>query len=448
MLRQRRGTSRAGRAIQATALGLALAFVATASVVADPQPAFAADYPSWDELQDAKANTEAGAAAVVEIEGLIVGLESNVASTRAEAEKRTDELIEAQQKFDEAVRRADELQQQADDAASEAAEAEQNAGQVAAQLYRSGGGGDLSVNLLLDQGDADATDALLAKLGNMSKMVERTSVVYERASEDVNTAESLGDQAEVARGQREQLRIKAEKALQAAQEAQAAAESALAESESKRIELEQQLEYLKDTEAQTSADYQEGERKRKAEEERRRKEEERKRREAAAAAAEAAGNNGGNGGGGGGDSSSGGSTSSGWATPAYGWISGSYGPRDSICSGGYCSNSFHYATDLATGCWSPIYAATSGTVEYAGWSGSYGNFVKIRHSGGISTGYAHIVSGGTLVGSGQWVNAGQQIAWSGTTGASTGCHLHFEVYDGWNRINPVPFMAARGVYLG
>ena len=87
-------------------------------------------------------------------------------------------------------------------------------------------------------------------------------------------------------------------------------------------------------------------------------------------------------------------------------------------------------------------------MTYAGWSGSYGNFIKIDHGGGISTGYAHIRPGGLFVGYGQWVSAGQQIAASGTTGASTGCHLHFEVYNGWSRINPVPFMADRGVYLG
>ena len=95
--------------------------------------------------------------------------------------------------------------------------------------------------------------------------------------------------------------------------------------------------------------------------------------------------------------------SSGWSKPAWGWISGNYGPRQVICGGGYCSNSFHYATDLATGCDAPIYAANSGTVTYAGWSGSYGNFIKIDHGGGISTGYAHIRPGGLFVGYGQWV---------------------------------------------
>ena len=259
--------------------------------------------------------------------------------------------------------------------------------------------GDLGVNLFLEAGNSGTTDVLLSKLGNMSKMVERTSGIYEAAQEKGNSAQSLSDQAAVARGEREKLRVAAEEALAAAQAAQAAAEAALAESEAKKIELDQQLKFLKDAEAKTAAAYQEGERVRKAEEERRRKEEERRRQEAIK------------------NGSPGAVAGSGWSKPAWGWISGNYGPRQVICGGGYCSNSFHYATDLATGCDAPIYAANSGTVTYAGWSGSYGNFIKIDHGGGISTGYAHIRPGGLFVGYGQWVSAGQQIAASGTTGA-------------------------------
>ncbi|MDQ0576507.1 M23 family metallopeptidase [Agromyces albus] len=401
-----------------------LAIVAAAlagPVAAAPQSAMAADYPSWAEVEAAKANTAAGAAAVQQIIALIAQLEANVETTRAEAERRTDELFVAQQKYDDAVMRADQIQAQADASAAEAQAAEQNAGQVAAQLYRSGGG-DVGLNLFLDAGDSAVTEALLAKLGNMTKMVERTSGIYDRAQEKHNIATSLSDQAAVARAEREKLRIAAEAALVAAQEAQAAAEAALAESQAKKIELEQQLKFLKDAEAKTTAAYQEGERIRKAEEERRRQE---------------ALKNG----------SPGTVASSGWARPARGGLTGTFGPRSPICSGG-CSGSFHYAIDLGTGCSAPIYAANSGVVTFAGYSGTYGNYVKIDHGGGISTAYAHIRPGGTFVGYGQWVEAGQNIASSGTTGASTGCHLHFEVWNGGGRINPQPFMADRGIYFG
>lgn len=443
---ERRAPGRAGSRLRALAAVIALVVAATGGVIANPVTATAADYPTWPEVQQAKADTRAAAAAVDQIIALIAELEQNVEVARAEAQRRTEELLVAQQEYDDAVRRADEIQAQADAAAEEAAAAEQSAGQVAAQLYRTGST-DLGINLLIDAGDAQRTDELLARLGSMEKLVERTGDIYAEAKEAGNTAQSLADQAQVARAEREKLRIAAEQALAAAQAAQAAAETALAESETKKIELDQQLKFLRDAEAKTTAAYEEGERKRKEEEERRRKaEEERRKREAAAAAAAAAA--GGGGGGGGGSGGGGGASSSGWAKPAYGYISGVYGPRQVICSGGYCTNPFHYATDIATGCSAPIYAATGGRVVFSGYSGSYGNFIKLDHGGGISTGYAHIRSGGLFVGYGQWVSAGQVIASSGSTGASTGCHLHFEVYSGWSRIDPVPFMAARGVYLG
>ncbi|MRG60132.1 peptidoglycan DD-metalloendopeptidase family protein [Agromyces sp. CFH 90414] len=425
---RRRGQNARRTTLRRTLSGLtaiALAITLPLAPGAPASPASAATYPSWDELQAAKANTAAGAAAVQQIIGLIAELEANVEATRAEAERRMVAMLEAQDRYDDAVRRADEIQAQADASAAEADTAKRNAGQVAAQLFRTGSS-DLGVNLMFDSGDAATTDALLAKLGSMDKMVERTSAVYERAQEQANTARSLGDQAKVAQGERERLRIAAEEALVAAQEAQAAAEAALAESQAKKLELEAQLAFLRDVEAKTTAAYEEGERIR--------KEEERKRREALEAALRAG--------------AAGTVSSSGWARPASGGITSGYGPRSSLCGGGYCSGSFHYAYDLGTGCDAPIYAANAGVVTIAGWSGSYGNYVKINHGGDISTGYAHIRDGGTLVGGGQWVEAGQLIARSGTTGASTGCHLHFEVWHGGARINPGPFMADRGVGLG
>jgi murein DD-endopeptidase MepM/ murein hydrolase activator NlpD len=114
-------------------------------------------------------------------------------------------------------------------------------------------------------------------------------------------------------------------------------------------------------------------------------------------------------------------------------------------SGNYA---FHAGTDIAAGCWANIYAAGSGRVTYAGWNGGYGNFVLIEHGNGIASAYGHIVSGGILVRQGQWVSAGAHVAEVGTTGSSTGCHLHFEIRQNGVAINPVKFMAARGVRIG
>ncbi|MDR1118242.1 MAG: peptidoglycan DD-metalloendopeptidase family protein, partial [Bifidobacteriaceae bacterium] len=97
----------------------------------------------------------------------------------------------------------------------------------------------------------------------------------------------------------------------------------------------------------------------------------------------------------------------------------------------YGTRRHHDGVDLSAGCETPIFASAAGTVVYAGVAGGYGNRIVISHgnvNGSLmfST-YNHIVNGGTLVSNGQSVSKGQQIARVGTTGASTGCHLHFEI---------------------
>ncbi|RXZ46698.1 hypothetical protein ESP57_17675 [Agromyces fucosus] len=137
-----------------------------------------------------------------------------------------------------------------------------------------------------------------------------------------------------------------------------------------------------------------------------------------------------------------------WMKPASGRITDVFGPREPICTAGGCTQSFHRGVDLGTGCNAPIYAAAGGRVVSAGWLGTYGNWVKIDHGAYTHTGYAHIANGGILVSVGEWVLPGQQIAWSGATGAATGCHLHFEVYENGTQVDPVPFMLDRGIRLG
>lgn len=95
--------------------------------------------------------------------------------------------------------------------------------------------------------------------------------------------------------------------------------------------------------------------------------------------------------------------------------------------------------DLANYCGTPIYAAASGTVNLAknsGYNGGFGKFIRITHNNGTETLYAHASQ--VLVSVGQTVAKGQQIAMMGSTGRSTGCHLHFEVHGAKN-----PFSAAK-----
>jgi murein DD-endopeptidase MepM/ murein hydrolase activator NlpD len=89
-------------------------------------------------------------------------------------------------------------------------------------------------------------------------------------------------------------------------------------------------------------------------------------------------------------------------------------------------------------------------VTYAGWYGSWGYYVEVNHGDGTGTGYAHIQAGQIAVGIGQEVSPGQPIARVGSTGQSTGCHLHYIVRVNGNRdiTDPVPFMRNQGITLG
>jgi murein DD-endopeptidase MepM/ murein hydrolase activator NlpD len=103
---------------------------------------------------------------------------------------------------------------------------------------------------------------------------------------------------------------------------------------------------------------------------------------------------------------------------------------------------FHRGMDYAAPHGTPILAVSDGMVAFAGRSGGYGNFVRLSHSSNMGTGYAHMSR--IAVSPGQRVAAGQVIGYVGSTGLSTGSHLHFEVYRGGQPINPATatFLAA------
>jgi murein DD-endopeptidase MepM/ murein hydrolase activator NlpD len=134
----------------------------------------------------------------------------------------------------------------------------------------------------------------------------------------------------------------------------------------------------------------------------------------------------------------------GWAQPVSGSISSPFGPRPNAPVGGV--SGFHKGTDIAAPCGQPVFAAAAGTVVAAGYQGSYGNWILIDHGNGVQTGYAH--SSQLLVSVGQRVAAGATIALVGTTGSSTGCHVHFETRVNGTQVDPVPFMSTRSITLG
>ncbi len=415
----------------ALAIG-AVSLLALGAAAAPLLPAFAADYPSWDDVQAAKANEAAKADEVAKIQDLITSLQNEVVRTRGVAEQKSLEFYDAQQAYFDAAYRADQLQQQADAQAAKAVDAANEAGRVAAQLYRNGGD-DTSMQLFF-AGSAATADDLLARLGTMDKLLERNQTVYAAAVTARDSAKSLSDQAAVQRTERDRLQQVAQAAMIAAQEAAEAAQAALDTQSAHLVDLQAQLQALQDTTAKTIADYQAGveaERQRQAELARQAAEAA----QAQAAAAQAAGLAGG----------AGAVGYSGWCRPSAGFESSGYGARASQCGPQGCSSSFHYGVDLADSCYSAIFAACSGTVVYAGYNGGYGNYIKIDHGDGTGSGYGHIAEGGIYVSRGQWVNAGDHIAAEGNTGRSFGCHLHFETYVDDYPVNPVGFMADRGV---
>jgi murein DD-endopeptidase MepM/ murein hydrolase activator NlpD len=121
------------------------------------------------------------------------------------------------------------------------------------------------------------------------------------------------------------------------------------------------------------------------------------------------------------------------------------GARYSSC---FCSRwgTFHWGIDLAAPMHTPEYAAGDGVVLRAGAASGFGLAVYILHENGDVSVYGHMDK--ILVKPGQYVEAGETIALLGNRGQSTGPHLHFEVHEGGEngkRINPVPWLAARGV---
>jgi murein DD-endopeptidase MepM/ murein hydrolase activator NlpD len=99
-------------------------------------------------------------------------------------------------------------------------------------------------------------------------------------------------------------------------------------------------------------------------------------------------------------------------------------------------NKMHKGVDFAASTGTPIYAAGDGVVEFAGNNGAYGNYVRIRHNGQLKTAYAHMHRLGKGVNSGKRVEQGQIIGYVGTTGRSTGPHLHYEVLLNNAQVNP------------
>lgn len=125
-----------------------------------------------------------------------------------------------------------------------------------------------------------------------------------------------------------------------------------------------------------------------------------------------------------------------WPTPSCTTTSSAYGYRVHPI---YGTVKFHAGEDIPASYGAEILAAASGTVTTAGWVSGYGNYTVIDHGGGTMTAYGHQSS--IIVSVGQYVEQGQVIGYVGSTGNSTGPHLHFEVYQNGSTVDPKSFFS-------
>ncbi len=124
--------------------------------------------------------------------------------------------------------------------------------------------------------------------------------------------------------------------------------------------------------------------------------------------------------------------------PVWGKITSRYGYRIDPFTGRY---EFHDGVDIKAPRGTPVRATAEGKVIYAGWKSGYGKTVIIRHAYGFRTLYSHLSK--IKVKAGRWVKSGQIIGYVGSTGRSTGPHVHYEVWRHSRKQNPLKYMYVR-----
>ncbi len=124
--------------------------------------------------------------------------------------------------------------------------------------------------------------------------------------------------------------------------------------------------------------------------------------------------------------------------PVRGSISSNYGRREHPGSG---ENEFHSGIDISTNPGNPVRATADGIVSFSGWSGGSGNLVGLEHGHGFSTFYAHNRINAVKVG--QKVHRGDVISYVGSTGNSTGPHVHYEIWKDGRHVNPQKYIEGK-----
>lgn len=234
----------------------AIALVVAATLVLMPVTAAHAEteYPSWNDVQEAKKNEKSKQAQIDEIEALIANLESDAAEFSRAALERAEEYNIALDALDDASARSERLERQASAAAETAAQSRLRAGQIIAAVARSGNG-DVTLGLLSGLQDPDD---LLYSLGAVSTISTQTARVYERAQQDANSAALLTEQAERAEAERKSLTAEAKSTLEAAKSAARDAQKKSTAQDAAAAQLYAQLASLKGTTSAIEKGYLEG----------------------------------------------------------------------------------------------------------------------------------------------------------------------------------------------
>lgn len=237
------------------------ALICALTVAGGTAPANADNYPSWDDVQAAKANEAAAQGEVDRINALLASLQTAANAAGDLAVKRLGEYGKAEAALKDATVKAQEIGQQAQAAAARADELRAQSGKFAAQLTRSGTS-DVSLRLFLGGAGGPGGSAaggskqsLLYQLGAVSKLADQASSLFAQAAAQKNVAAALSEQAAAAQKVRDQLDRDAQKALQAANAAKAAADAQLADQQQHATTLYAQLASLKNTEATVEQAY-------------------------------------------------------------------------------------------------------------------------------------------------------------------------------------------------
>lgn len=241
-----------------TASASAAALIGALVLAGGAAPAVAdTSYPSWDDVQAAKANAAAAQAEVDSINALLANLQTAANAAGDLAVKRAGEYGAAEAALQAATRKADDLSSQATAATDQAETLRKQSGTLASQLVRAGGS---NVTLRLFLGSSSTNQkSLLYELGAVSKLTERSTALLAAADQQKNVAAALSTQAAAAETVRTQLDADAKKAYQVAKDAEAAAEAQLADQKSHANTLYAQLATLKNTETSVEQNYAAGE---------------------------------------------------------------------------------------------------------------------------------------------------------------------------------------------